>query len=76
MEIFRQKKNNIWKKMTDSISVIQVKMVYISVPSISVNGEIVKTHNIPIGNLGSVFDPSMDMAAHVSKAVKSAIYYL
>ena len=39
----------------------------ISVPSISVNGEIVKILNIPIGNLGSVFDPSMNMAAHVSK---------
>ena len=48
----------------------------ISVPSISVNGEIVKILNIPIGNLGSVFDPSMNMAAHVSKAVKSANYYL
>ena len=39
----------------------------ISVPSISVNGEIVKILNIPIGNLGSVFD---------SKAVKSANYHL
>ena len=48
----------------------------ISVPSISVNGEIVRILNIPIGNLGSVFDPSMNMAAHVSKAVKSANYYL
>ena len=48
----------------------------ISVPSISVNGEIVKILNIPIGNLGSVFDPSMNMAAHVSKAVKFAKYYL
>ena len=38
----------------------------ISVPSISINGEIVKILNIPIGNLGSVFDPSMNMAAHVS----------
>ena len=45
-------------------------------PSISVNGEIVKILNIPIGNLGSVFDPSMNMAAHVSKAVKSANYHL
>ena len=43
---------------------------------ISVNGEIVKILNIPIGNLGSVFDPSMNMAAHVSKAVKSANYHL
>ena len=48
----------------------------ISVPSISVNGEIVKILNIPIGNLGSVFSPSMNMAAHVSKAVKSANYHL
>ena len=48
----------------------------ISVPSISVNGEIVKILDIPIGNLGSVFDPSMNMAAHVSKAVKSANYHL
>ena len=48
----------------------------ISEPSISVNGEIVKILTIPIGNLGSVFDPSMNMAAHVSKAVKSANYYL
>ena len=48
----------------------------ISVPSIYVNGEIVKILNIPIGNLGSVFDLSMNMAAHVSKAVKSANYHL
>ena len=48
----------------------------ISVPSISVNGEIVKILNKPIGNLGFVFDPSINMAAHVSKAVKSANYYL
>ena len=48
----------------------------ISVPSISVNAEIVKILNIPISNLGSVFDPSMNMAAHVSKAVKSANYHL
>ena len=48
----------------------------ISVSSISVNGEIVKILNIHISNLGSVFDPSMNMAAHVSKAVRSAHYYL
>ena len=48
----------------------------ISVPSISINGEIVKILNIPIGNLGSVFDPSMNMAAHVSKALNSANYHL
>ena len=33
----------------------------ISVPSISVNGEIVKILNITIGNLGSVFDPIIEM---------------
>ena len=48
----------------------------ISVLSISVNGEIVKILNILIGILGSVFDPSMNMAAYVSKAVKSANYHL
>ena len=42
------------------------QLAKISVPSISVNGEIVKILNIPIGKLGSVFDPSMNMAAHVS----------
>ena len=36
----------------------------------------VKILNIPIHNLGSVLDPSMNMAAHVSKAVKSANYHL
>ena len=48
----------------------------ISVPSISVNGEIYKILNMPVGNLGSVFDPNMSMAAHVSKAFKSANYQL
>ena len=48
----------------------------ISVHSTSANGELVKILNIPFGNPGSVFDPSMNMAAHVSKAVKSANYYL
>ena len=38
--------------------------------------KIVKILNITIGNLGSVFDPSMNMAAHVSKAVKSANHHL
>ena len=50
--------------------------VKISVPSISVNGEIGKILNIPIGNLGPVFDPSMNRAALVSKAVKYANYHL
>ena len=48
----------------------------ISVPSISVNGEIVKILNISIGNLGSVFDPSMNIAAQFSKAVQSANYQI
>ena len=48
----------------------------IYVPYISVNGEIAKILNITIGNLGSVFDPSMNMAAHVTKAVTSANYHL
>ena len=38
---------------------------------ISVNGEIVKILIIPIGNLGSVLDPIMNVE-YVSKAVKSA----
>ena len=37
-----------------------------SVPSISVNGEIARILNIPIGNLGSVFDPSMNMCQRQS----------
>ena len=52
------------------------QLAKISVGRISVNGEIVKIPNIPLGNLGSVFDPSMNMAAHVSKAVKSANYHI
>ena len=48
----------------------------VNVPSISVNGEIVPILHKPIGNLGAVFDPSMDMSAHVSKVVKSANYHL
>ena len=40
--------------------------------SISVNGEIVKILNI----WAPFLDPSMDMAAHVTKAVKSANYHL
>jgi exonuclease III len=48
----------------------------ISVPSISVNGEIVQILSEPIGNLGAVFDPSMNMSAHVTKVVKSANYHL
>ena len=39
----------------------------ISIPSITVNGVIVPVLNEPVGNLGAVFDPNMNMSAHVSK---------
>ena len=32
--------------------------------------------NEPVGNLGAVFDPNMNMSAHVSKGIKSANYHL
>ena len=48
----------------------------ISVPSITINGVQVQVLNKPVGNLGAVFDPSMNMSAHVSKVVKSANYHL
>ena len=38
----------------------------ISIPSITVNGVIVPVLNEPVGNLGAVFDPNMNMSAHVS----------
>ena len=53
-----------------------ISFLIIYVPSISVNGESVNIFNIPIGNMGSVFDPSMNMAAYVSKAIKYANYHL
>ena len=48
----------------------------ISIPSITVNGVIVPVLNEPVGNLGAVFDPNMNMSAHVSKGIKSANYHL
>ena len=48
----------------------------ISIPSITVNGGIVPVLNEPVGNLGAVFDPNMNMSAHVSKVIKSANYHL
>ena len=48
----------------------------ISIPSITVNGVIVPVLNEPVGNLGAVFDPNMNMSAHVSKVIKSANYHL
>ena len=48
----------------------------ISIPSITVNGVIVPVLNEPVGNLGAVFDPNMNMSGHVSKVIKSANYHL
>ena len=48
----------------------------ISIPSITVNGVIVPVLNEPVGNLGVVFDPNMNMSAHVSKVIKSEDYHL
>ena len=48
----------------------------ISIPSITVNGVIVPDLNEPVGNLGAVFDPTMNMSAYVSKVIKSANYHL
>ena len=48
----------------------------ISIPSITVNGVIVPVLNEPVGNLGAVFDPNMNMSAHVSKGIKSANNHL
>ena len=48
----------------------------ISIPSITVNGVIVPVLNDPVGNLIAVFDPTMNMSAHVSKVIKSANYHL
>ena len=48
----------------------------ISIPSITVNGVIVPVLNEPVGNLGAVFDPNMNMSAYVSKVIKSANYHL
>ena len=48
----------------------------ISIPSITVNSVIVPVLNEPVGNLGAVFDPNMNMSAHVSKVIKSVNYSL
>ena len=48
----------------------------ISIPSITVNGVLVPVINEPVGNLGDVFDPNMNMSAHVSKVIKSANFPL
>ena len=37
---------------------------------------IVPVFDEPVGNLGAVFDPNMNMSAHVSKVIKSANYHL
>ena len=43
----------------------------LSIPSITVNSVIVSVLNKPVGNLGAVFDPNMNMSAHVSKVITS-----
>ena len=48
----------------------------ISIPSITVYGVIVSVLNGPVGNLDAVFDPNMNMSAHVSKVMKSANYHI
>ena len=48
----------------------------ISISSITVNDVIVPLLNEPVGILGAVFDPNMNMSAHVSKVIKSANYHL
>ena len=48
----------------------------ISIPSITVNGVIVPVLNGPVGNLGAVCDPNMNMSAYVSKVIKPAYYHL
>ena len=46
------------------------------IPSATVNSVIVPVLNKPMGNLGAVFDPNMNISAHVSKVIKSANYHL
>ena len=41
-----------------------------------VMGTLVPVLNEPVGNLGAVFDPNMNMSAHVSKVIKSGNYHL
>ena len=48
----------------------------ISIPSITVNGVIVPALNEPVGNLGAVFDPNMNMSAYVSQIIKSENYHI
>ena len=79
-DIYTWMSQNKLKLNADKTKVVVLGNPYqrskVFVPSISVNGEIVNVLNIPIGNPGTVFDPSMNMAAHVSKAVKSTSYHL
>ena len=44
--------------------------------SITLNRVIVPVLSEPVGNLGAVFDPNMNMSAHVSKVIKSANYHV
>ena len=75
-DIYTWMSQNKLKLNADKTEVTPHQRAKVSVPSISVNGEIVPILNKPIGNLGAVFDPSMNMSAHLSKVVKSANYHL
>ena len=44
----------------------------ISIPSIIINGVIVPVLDEQVGNLGAVFNPNMNMSAHVSEVIKCA----
>ena len=48
----------------------------ISIPSITVNGVIVPVPKEPVGNMGAVFHPKMNMSADVSQVINSANYQL
>ena len=48
----------------------------IYIASITVNGVIVLVLNEPVGNLGAIFDPNMNISSYVSKVIKSANYHL
>ena len=42
----------------------------ISIPSITVNGVIVPVPKEPVGNMGAVFHPKMNMSADVSQVIR------
>ena len=48
----------------------------ISIPCYTVNGVMVPVLHEPVGNMSAVFDPKMNMSAHVLKVIKFANYHL